>query len=148
MILHPQAFPPIRILGQMQTSLTEGLRACVSARLSFRGDLIPQSIKKNADSYCCGQTSHVHQIVEICTLLRLYLGEAVSSWPLVVASALIFGSNTTKDLIMKSSAMTLPMAAAPAKTSTCAVGIVSHFLCSATGSATAKAATHIACSID
>ena len=83
--------------------------------------------------------------IESLTLLRLYRGEAGSSWPLRTGSALIFGSKTTKDLIMNSSAMTLPMAAAPAKISTCAFGIFSHLLCRATGSATATAATHIAC---
>lgn len=56
-----------------------------------------------------------------------------------------FGSKTINDLIMKSSAMTLPMAAAPANISMCAFGILSHCLWRATGSATAKAATHIAC---
>ena len=78
------------------------------------------------------------------TLPRLYLGEA-GSWPLVATSVLILGSKTTRLLIMKSSAITLPMAAAPARTSTCACGIMSHLRCRATGSATAKAATQIAC---
>ena len=78
------------------------------------------------------------------TLPRLYLGEA-GSWPLVATSVLILGSKTTRLLIMKSSAITLPMAAAPARTSTCACEIMSHLRCRATGSATAKAATQIAC---
>ena len=78
------------------------------------------------------------------TLPRLYLGEA-GSGPLVATSVLILGSKTTRLLIMKSSAITLPMAAAPARTSTCACGIMSHLRCRATGSATAKAATQIAC---
>ena len=78
------------------------------------------------------------------TLPRLYLGEA-GSWPLVATSVLILGSKMMRLLIMNSSAITLPMAAAPASTSTCACGIMSHLRCRATGSATAKAATQIAC---
>ncbi len=82
------------------------------------------------------------------TLLRFHMGEAgwSSAWSSCCSLGRAgLGSNTSRDLIMNSSAKTVPKAAAPDRASTCASGMAFQGLEDATGSAMSSDPSQTAC---